>query len=242
LAEPFVGKKVLAVSGNAKIDKERAQNQKIIAFKSWGKHFLICFKDFTFKIHFLLFGSYRINEERAMEPRLNLTFKSGVMNFYACSVKVLEGDLDTLYDWSGDVMSDTWNAKAAKKKLLEMPRTMVCDALLDQDIFAGSGNIIKNEVLFRIRVHPKTPIGALPTRKLNDMIREVRQYSFDFLAWKKAFVLRQHWQVHNKSECPRCHIPLIREYMGTRNRRTFFCSKCQILYKSQRNNIARKIP
>ena len=36
------------------------------------------------------------------------------------------------------------------------------DALLDQDVFAGAGNIIKNEVLHRIRVHPESPVGRLP--------------------------------------------------------------------------------
>ena len=42
------------------------------------------------------------------------------------------------------------------------PDTLVCDALLDQDLFAGVGNIIKNEVLFRTRVHPESTIGDLP--------------------------------------------------------------------------------
>lgn len=39
---------------------------------------------------------------------------------------------------------------------------VACDALLNQDLFAGSGNIIKNEVLFRIGVHPWSTLGALP--------------------------------------------------------------------------------
>lgn len=108
---------------------------------------------------------------------------------------------------------------------------LVCDALLDQNIFSGSGNIIKNEVLFRIRVHPKTKVGALTTRKLNELIKEVRNYSFDFLKWKKAYVLRKHWLVHTKGICPRDHTPIIKEYMGKYKRRTFFCPKCQILYK-----------
>src|SRR4051812_4579415 len=89
LAAPFKGQKVLAVSGNSKVEKERALGQRVVAFKSWGKHFLICFAGFTIKIHFMLFGSYRINEEREMEPRLSLKFKNGVLNFYACSVKIL---------------------------------------------------------------------------------------------------------------------------------------------------------
>ncbi len=230
LAAPFKGKIVLAATGNAKMEKERVVGQAVLDIKSWGKHFLICFKSCTIRIHFMLFGSYRINEERDMQPRLSLRFKNGVMNFYACSVRILEGDLDAVYDWSADVMSDRWNPKAAKKKLLEQPQMLVCDALLDQHIFAGSGNIIKNEVLFRIRVHPKSTIGTLPARKLNEMIREVRNYSFDFLKWKKAYVLRKHWLAHTKTTCPRCHIPLLKEYMGRHRRRTFYCRKCQRLY------------
>jgi endonuclease-8 len=231
LAAPFRGGKVLAVGGNTKMPKERALGKTVADFKSWGKHFLICFPDFTIKIHFLLFGSYRINEERPMAPRLSLSFKKGVLNFYACSVKFLEGDLDDIYDWSTDVMSDSWDPKAARRKLREHPAMLACDALLDQTIFAGSGNIFKNEVLFRIRVHPKSKIGALPARKLNEMVTEVRNYAFDFLRWKKAYVLRKHWLAPTKTVCPRCHIPLIKEYMGIHPRRTFFCKKCQVLYK-----------
>src|SRR4051812_8163746 len=88
-AEPFAGREVVAVGGNSKAEKERALGRTVTDFKSWGKHFLICFGDFTIKIHFMLFGSYRINEERDVAPRLSLTFPNGVMNFYACSVKIL---------------------------------------------------------------------------------------------------------------------------------------------------------
>lgn len=231
LAAPFTGKKVIAVAGNSKVEKERALGEKVLAFKSWGKHFLICLPAFTIKIHFMLFGSYRINEEREMQPRFTLKFKTGFIHFYACSVKILDDDLDELYDWSTDVMSDLWNPKAAKAKLLRHPKMLVCDALLDQDIFAGSGNIIKNEVLFRIKVHPNSKVGGLPVRKLNEMIKEVRNYSFDFLEWKKAYVLRKHWLAHTKQTCPRCKIKLIKEYLGKHNRRTFYCAKCQVLYQ-----------
>jgi endonuclease-8 len=153
------------------------------------------------------------------------------MNFYTCSVKILDDNLDAIYDWATDVMSDKWDPSAAKAKLLKNPEMLVCDALLDQDIFAGSGNIIKNEVLFRIKLHPKSKVGALPARKLNEVIKEDRNYSFDFLEWKKAFVLKAHWQVHNKKICPRCDIPLVKEYLGTHHRRTFFCENCQVLYE-----------
>jgi endonuclease-8 len=231
LVQPFAHKKVVGVTGNSKVDIARAKGKVVRDFKSWGKHFLVCFDRFTIRIHFMLFGSYRINEERDAIPRLSLEFQKGKLNFYACSVKLLEEELDTVYDWSTDVMSNTWNAKAAKKKLLETPDILACDALLNQDIFAGSGNIIKNEVLFRIKVHPRSHVGALPVKKVNEMIKEVRNYSFQFLEWKKAFVLKKHWLAHTKRTCPRCQIPLTKEYLGKHPRRSFFCANCQELYE-----------
>jgi len=230
LVEPFTGKKVTEVSGNTKADKERALNQKIVAFKSWGKHFLISFKGFAIRIHFMLFGSYRINEGKNAAPRLSLKFKDGVLNFYACSVKIIDGNPDEVYDWSEDIMADEWDGAKARKKLKSKPGMLACDALLDQHIFSGSGNIIKNEVLFRVRVHPLSEVGAIPAKKLNELVREVRQYSFDFLKWKKEYVLKQHWLAHTKKICPRCNIPLHKEYLGKTNRRTFYCSNCQALY------------
>ena len=228
---PFARRKVLSVHGNSKLDLQRMQGKRVTAFRSWGKHFLICFPKFAVRIHLLMFGSYRINERRDKPPRLSLTFDNGELNFYSCALRYVEGDLDQTYDWQADVMSDDWNPRAARRKLKAQPEMLVCDALLDQTIFSGVGNIIKNEVLFRIGVHPETTIGALPPRKLGELIKQAREYSFDFYRWKKAFVLRKHFLVHTKKICPRCEIPLqFRPALGRSQRRSFFCSRCQRLY------------
>ena len=102
--------------------------------------------------------------------------------------------------------------------------------MLDQTIFSGVGNIIKNEVLYRIRVHPESAVGALPPRKLTEMVREARNYSFDFLAWKKEFTLRKHWLAHTKKTCQRDGDKIVKEYLGKTKRRTFFCNSCQRWY------------
>ena len=228
--QPFIGKKIIKVEGNSKQDIQRLSGQEIIDFKSWGKHFLICFKDFTIKIHFMLFGSYKINEQKDRAPRLRLIFDEGEMNFYACSVKFIDENLNEVYDWTSDVMSDLWNPKGAKEKLKKIPDTLVCDALLNQNIFTGVGNIIKNEVLFRIFLHPESKIGNIPPKKINELIKESRNYSFDFLEWKKQYVLRKHWLAHTKTICARCNIPFVKKHLGKTNRRSFFCNNCQELY------------
>jgi endonuclease VIII len=227
----FKGKKILSASGNTHaIDKDSLVNQTVIDFKSWGKHFLICLPKFTLRIHFMLWGSYSVNETLKKNIRLHLHFSNGDLYLYSCSIKIINEELDQVYDWSGDVLNDAWDEKKARKKLKAQPDQLVCDALLDQHIFAGVGNIIKNEVLFRIGVHPESIIKSLPPRKLTELIREARNYSFDFLEWKKAFELRKHWLVHTKQICPRCVIPIIKKYLGKTRRRTFFCENCQVLY------------
>lgn len=228
----FRNKVITEASGVAKIDYSRLTGQKIKAFKSWGKHFLMEFKSFSIRIHFLMFGSYRINEKKAATPRLHLEFEDGSeLNFYTTAVTVIEEPLDERYDWTADVMNDLWDPKKARKKLKATPKLNVSDALLDQNIFSGVGNIIKNEVLYRIKVHPKSVIGALPPRKLTELINEARNYSFDFYNWKKIYQLKKHWLIFTKKKCKRCELPALKEYIGKTKRRTFFCSNCQKLFK-----------
>jgi endonuclease-8 len=146
-------------------------------------------------------------------------------------VRFIEEPLDLVYDWHADVMSEHWDPALARKRLRQHPDTLACDALLDQDLFAGVGNIIKNEVLFRIKVHPMSRVGALPAPKLRALVQEARQYSFDFFQWKKAFVLKKHWLAHTKRTCPRCDIAFVKAHLGKTQRRSFFCERCQVRYE-----------
>ena len=228
----FEGQHIVAASGNTSgLDPDELPGQPIMRIRSFGKQFLIELPDLAFRIHFLLFGSYRIDEEKDRPPRLALTMEDGgAMNFYGCSIKTIEGGLDANYDWRADVMSDAWQPALALKKLRAQADTLVCDALLDQTVFAGVGNIIKNEVLFRIRVHPASTVGGLPPAKLRQLVAEARNYSFDFLQWKKDWVLKQHWLAHAKRICPRCNIPFSKAHLGITQRRAFFCERCQTRY------------
>jgi len=229
--QQFKGKKVLSVAGNSKEDIQRAEGEKMTDLRSFGKQFLICFKSFAIRIHLMLYGSYRVNEEKATAPRLSLHFKNGYLNFYACSVKIIDEPLDSVYDWTGDVMSEAWDERAALKKLKANPGTLACDVLLDQNIFAGVGNIIKNEVLFRIKVSPLSTIGAMPDKKLKELVKEARHYSFQFYEWKKEYTLKKHWLAHTKKICPRDNVPFSFGYLGKTKRRSFYCEQCQVLYQ-----------
>lgn len=230
-ADKFVGHVVREVSGNSRLPIQRLAGRRLLAMETWGKHLLLQFPGFYMRVHLMLWGSARVDERRESAPRIALVFDNGELNFYACSLLFGEGDMDDTYDWGGDVMADAWDPGAARRKLKARPGVIAADALLDQGVFAGVGNIIKNEVLFRIRVHPESTIGALPPRKLTALIREARAYSFDFYRWKRAFELKKHYQVHQRTHCPGCGNRLeFRKALGRAQRRAFFCGHCQQLY------------
>ena len=166
-ATRLVGRRIVAVEGNTQIDKERLVGERIVALRSWGKHFLVELPTFALRVHFLMFGSYRIDERKDAAPRLGLRFADGgEFNLYTCSVRFIDEPLDESTTGAPTSCRTAGTRRPRGRSCARCPTALVCDALLDQNVFAGVGNIIKNEVLFRIRLHPLSTIGALPPRKL----------------------------------------------------------------------------
>jgi endonuclease-8 len=236
--KPFKGKTVLSVSGNSKIEKERLLNQKVKNIFSWGKHLVIQFDEFALRTHFLLFGAFEANVDhitltgdykRSYTPRLQIDFENGNIKLFNCSVKFLETrNARATYDFTIDIMSPKWNAKQAFDSISSKPGAEIADILLDQNIFAGVGNIIKNEVLWRVRIHPQTKVKNIPTSELEELIAETKKFSLLFYKWRKVFLLRKHLDIYQKSICPRCGGKVKREKTGKRNRISHFCPVCQI--------------
>src|SRR5574338_1678929 len=150
--KPFKGKTVLSVSGNTKIEKERLLQKTVKNIFAWGKHLVIQFDDFALRTHFLLFGAFEatVNDStltgdyhRSYTPRLQLDFENGTIKLFNCSVKFLETrNAKAGYDFTIDIMSRKWDPDKAFDSITAKPNAEIADLLLDQDIFAGVGNII----------------------------------------------------------------------------------------------------
>lgn len=231
----LVGRRVKEASGVSKtIEPARLKGKTLTDIRSYGKHLLLCFgKRLTLRVHFLMFGKWAFDQSRQSPIRLHLGFSKGdELNFYNCALRFIEEDLDEVYDWRTDILNETWDTALALKKIKEGPQDrMICDLLLDQNIFAGLGNIIKNEVLFRMKVHPESLVGDIPLRKQKAMIKDVVVYANLFLEWRKQGVLKKHWQAHRKSVCPRDGNKLIRRHTGKGERQSFYCEQCQKLFE-----------
>ncbi|MBW7674801.1 DNA-formamidopyrimidine glycosylase family protein [Chryseobacterium chendengshani] len=229
--QKFVGEKVTEVSGSEVPEISKVNGEILREIKTFGKQTYLIFDTIIFKIHLMMFGSYSLYKRKDIDTlRLGLTFKDDGMYFYTCVVKIVDESLLLKINWEADIMSRKWNPEKTEQTLKAAPKMMICDALMNQDIFSGVGNIIKNEALFRTGIHPESLIGNLPEKKLKEVIAEARNYGFGFKKWKKANVLSKHFQIYHQKKCPICGLEVIKKDTGKSKRTSFFCENDQKLY------------
>jgi endonuclease-8 len=239
--QPFLGKKVLKVSGNTKQPKELLKGRTLDRIDTWGKALFLTFGSkkkseapILTKTHFMMFGSYRIDEPKENRvPRIELKFKNRTVYFYACSFVFDADDYFNNLDREVDVLSKEWNEKHVLSLMEKKKSIYLCDLFLDQSIFAGSGNIVKNEVLFNMRKHPLTKLSQISKKEWPKLTKAVRDYCWNFYEWKKKYQLRRHWQVYRQHKCPLCENKLIKENDGKFHRKSFICEKHQPLPKKK---------
>lgn len=116
------------------------------------------------------------------------------------------------------------------------------NALLDQGVIAGLGNIYVDEALYRARIHPERPSNSLTVDELKRVLRAVRLVLNQSLerqgttfssfenpygeAGTNADFLRVYGRARDGGSCLRCGMPLERIVVGGRG--TTFCPRCQV--------------
>jgi endonuclease-8 len=236
---PFRRQVVLSASGNTKaIDPAQLVGLQLKGVFSWGKHLVLQFDRFAIRFHFLMFGTFEAEVEgkwvtgdyrRSREPRLALAFANGRFHAYSCSIKTIVSKAARKdYDLRIDIMSRKWDERHVSRLLKAQAGEQIADALLDQEVFAGVGNIIKNEVLAIAGVRPTRRVRTLSSAKLKAIVRETRAFSKQFYRWRKKFALRKHLLTHRKAVCRYCGRKLLRAKTGKRQRWSYWCSQDQI--------------
>jgi endonuclease VIII len=108
-------------------------------------------------------------------------------------------------------------------------RTELGEALLDQRIAAGVGNVYKSEVCFACGVDPFTPVADLdePTRRRlwATAARQLRAnlHRADRVTWGDGLAVYGR----RGQPCPRCGTPVRMQRQGEQARSTYWCPSCQ---------------
>jgi endonuclease-8 len=209
-----------------------------------GKHILMRLSDGrTLRSHLRMDGAWRIGAA-ASPPRGRLfEIRALVGNERSLAAGVLVHDLALVptSEESGlighlgpDLMDPDYDLDEALRRFTAEPDRAIGDALLDQRLAAGIGNVYKSELLFLHRLDPWQPVASVAdlAAVLIDAARLLRAnattHDRTTTGWRQP---GQQYYVYGRwnKACRRCGARIIRTFQGERgeDRVVYFCSACQ---------------
>ena len=144
-----------------------------------------------------------------------------------------------------DLLSEEFDAEAGLARLLGRPQEALADALLDQTVLAGIGNVFKSEICFVQRLHPFRAVRTLTRDEAAATISSAQKLlkanvledSGDMIVTYRGQQRRTThasdpgaslWVYGRAGEpCRRCGEPIRRRIQGADARVTFWCPRCQ---------------
>jgi formamidopyrimidine-DNA glycosylase len=135
-----------------------------------------------------------------------------------------------------DLLAEEFDRQEAWRRLQADPNREIADAILDQTIVAGIGNIYKSEGLFLAGIDPRTAAGALPRpvvdrlwRTLIPLMRKgITDRRMRTRPRPKEGEDHHHWVYRRRGlPCFRCGSSILRIVQGKMKRSTYWCPTCQ---------------
>ena len=138
---------------------------------------------------------------------------------------VLELDESHVRRLGPDILADPPQIEAMVIKIRAADqRTPVGEALLDQRLVAGIGNMWRAEALWRAKLSPWPALGDVSDDDLRTVLTEASQLMRRSLesGLRQRAVYRQVGR-----PCPRCGAPIKSRGQGDANRIAYWCPDCQ---------------
>ena len=227
---PFKGKLVKEAGGYGDMSTDWIKGKKLTDIKTWGKHLLFVFSNGVIRVHLGLFGDILINERKKVNRSFFLEFASGEINGYVVKASKLDKQLKETYDWRTDILSPQFDKAYVKTLLKKKGDKTIDDVLMDQEIFTGVGNKIRNEALYRAAIHPLSIISKTPAVKISKLLSEVVKYANIFYQQLKKTGVNDTFQVYQQ-EYAADGSEVTMKVLPKSKRKIFFSEHRQKLYQ-----------
>lgn len=222
------------------IEPRKLVGKKLSNVETFGKNIVLVFDCYAIRIHLMLYGSihvYDINEnlkKPERQVRLLLVFNDKKVVVYNAPVVELDTASKILRklrkSLGEDPLREDWNPSRAVRLILKRRERKIGDVLLDQRVIAGIGNIIRNEILFRARIHPERVVKDLDINEVRRIVEVAEKFMKEFFERRtKGLRIKPILMVYGKSKkpCPICGRPIKFYRQRPNNRRTYVCENCQ---------------
>ena len=230
-----------------------------------GKHILMTFSGpsapagrsgqaLVLRTHMRMNGSWHIYRpgERWQRPRRDMRIVIATAGFVAVGFNIPVAEWveahslsrhDELRRLGPDLLAAEFHPEDAISRLRARPTDAIADALLDQRVMAGIGNVYKAEVLFACRVNPFSAVRGLDDDQLRCLVATARKFLqanvTEGLATMTTYPgfrrttrrdapSERLWVYGRAGEpCRRCAAPIRIQKQGRDARLTYWCPSCQ---------------
>lgn len=214
---------------------ERLDGRRLERVEARGKHLLLHFGELVLHSHLGMSGSWQVVKpgDRWRKPasaawvtlagKATQAIQFGGPTLRVLSLSQLRRD-PVLARLGPDILAPELDLLAAIAGLRASADRDLGDALLDQRLIAGIGNIFKSEACFAARANPWHTAGQLPDAELQEVLeaaRRLMQASVESGRPDRA-VYRRTGQ-----PCLVCGTRIAARGQGDANRRTYWCPSCQ---------------
>ena len=222
---------------------------------SVGKHLLMTFSgDLVLRTHMRMNGSWHIYRpgERWRRPRRDMRVLVATSDFEAIGFNVpvaefvradrLAGHVE-LGRLGPDLLAEEFDVAAAIARIRRHPTLEIADALLNQSLVSGIGNVYKSEVLFACGVNPFAVVEQVSHTQLTQLLETARRFlklnvstsvaPMTTYAGYRRTTRRddpgQRLWVYGRGRmpCRRCGATISVRAQGRDARLTYWCPRCQ---------------
>jgi endonuclease-8 len=205
---------------------------------SRGKHLFIRVGPASIHSHLKMDGSWRIAPRGVPTHKIRILLTAGDVTAAGIDLGVLEvldrgDDQDAVAHLGPDLLGPDWDPRRAAANLTADPGRPIAEALLDQRVMAGIGNVYCNELCFLFGRLPTSPVGTV-----NDPLRLVTRARemlwANRLRWSRTTTGntrpgQQLWVYGRGGQpCRRCGTRIARAEQTASERVSYWCPRCQI--------------
>lgn len=201
---------------------------------SRGKHLFIRVGPASIHSHMKMDGSWRVTS-RPVDHHARIILEAGTTRAVGIDLGVLEvldrkDDTEAVAHLGPDLLGPDWDARVAAANLMADPQRPLGEALLDQRVMAGIGNVYCNELCFLSGHLPTAPVAAVtdPQRlvsRARDMLW-LNRFRWTRCTTGDTRPNRQLWVYGRTGQnCRRCGTRINYDDSGERVR--YWCPSCQ---------------
>jgi len=231
--QPLVGEKLEVETPHPRARAtgvaSRLDGRRLLGVEAVGKNLLLRFEDgLVLRSHLRMKGRWQVLERNGKNTRRGmpwLVLRGEKAEAILWHGPVLELDDTRVRRLGPDILAEPPDLDEMVKRMRAAGKSLaIGEAVLDQRLVAGIGNVWKAESLWEARVSPWRPVGDVSGDELRDVLAAAHRLMAAGV--EGARPLRRVYRRTGRA-CPRCGT-VIRSYpQGEAARTAYWCPGCQ---------------